>query len=105
MVWTTHPHLALKLKKEWSYTSTPPLGLCGLFQDELYLFTFTFRTIFSRSSLPSLNPTVFHIDSFVIWGWPVSGHSTKAVKSHPTQRIKTKRFVCKVNQLDRLTSV
>jgi hypothetical protein len=28
---TTHPHLAPRLKKEYSYTSTPPLGLHGLF--------------------------------------------------------------------------
>jgi hypothetical protein len=28
---TTHLHLAPRLKKEWSYTSTPPLGLRGLF--------------------------------------------------------------------------
>jgi hypothetical protein len=27
----THPHLAPRLKKEQSYTSTPPLGLRGLF--------------------------------------------------------------------------
>jgi hypothetical protein len=27
----THPHLAPRLKKEYSYTSTPPLGLHGLF--------------------------------------------------------------------------
>jgi hypothetical protein len=27
----THPHLALRLKKEFSYTFTPPLGLRGLF--------------------------------------------------------------------------
>jgi len=25
------PHLALRLKQEWSYTSTPSLGLRGLF--------------------------------------------------------------------------
>ena len=25
------PHLTLKLKKEYSYASTTPLGLCGLF--------------------------------------------------------------------------
>ena len=30
------PHLAPSLKKEQSYTSTPPLGLRGLFQGELY---------------------------------------------------------------------
>ena len=28
---TTHPHLASRLKKEWSYTFTPPLGLRGPF--------------------------------------------------------------------------
>ena len=28
---TTHPHLSPKLKEEYSYTSTPPLGLRGLF--------------------------------------------------------------------------
>jgi hypothetical protein len=28
---TTHPHLAPRLKKEYSYTSTPGLGLHGLF--------------------------------------------------------------------------
>ena len=36
-----------RIKKDWSYTSTPPLGLRGLFYGELYLylylyFTFTF---------------------------------------------------------------
>jgi hypothetical protein len=34
MALTTHPHLAPKLKKEWSYTSTPSLGLYDLFQVE-----------------------------------------------------------------------
>jgi hypothetical protein len=34
-----HPsHLVPRLKKEQSYTSTPPLGLHGLFLVELYLF-------------------------------------------------------------------
>jgi hypothetical protein len=28
---TTHPHLAPRLKKDLSYTSTPPLGFRGLF--------------------------------------------------------------------------
>ena len=30
------PHLAPRLKKKQSYTSIPPLGLCGLFQCECY---------------------------------------------------------------------
>jgi hypothetical protein len=31
------PNLAPRLKKEYSYTSTPPLGLHGRIQSELYL--------------------------------------------------------------------
>jgi len=31
VVLTTHPHLAPRLREEYSYTSTPPLGLRGLF--------------------------------------------------------------------------
>jgi hypothetical protein len=34
-------HLAPRLKEEYSYTSTPPLGLCGLFWVN---FTFTFTS-------------------------------------------------------------
>ena len=38
-------HLSSKLKKEQSCTSTPPLGLRGLFQGELYLtLTLTYLT-------------------------------------------------------------
>ena len=36
VVLTTYPHLAPMLKKEQSYNSSPPLGLRGLFQGELY---------------------------------------------------------------------
>jgi hypothetical protein len=32
------PHIAPRSKKEWSYTSTPPLELRGLFQGELYVY-------------------------------------------------------------------
>jgi hypothetical protein len=32
------PHPAPRLKKEYSYTSTPPLGLHGLLYSELYLY-------------------------------------------------------------------
>jgi hypothetical protein len=35
---TTHPHLPPRLKKEYSYTSTPPLGLRGRLWGELYLY-------------------------------------------------------------------
>jgi len=41
MVLTTHPHLAPKLQKEQSYTSTPPLGLHSLFYSEIYLYLYS----------------------------------------------------------------
>jgi hypothetical protein len=34
---TTHHHLTPRVKKEYSYTSIPHLGLHGLFYGELYL--------------------------------------------------------------------
>jgi len=34
------PHLAPRLKKEYGYTSTPPLGFHGLFYDELYVYVY-----------------------------------------------------------------
>ena len=37
------PHLAPRLKKEYSYTSTPTLGLCGLFKGDLYLYLYVRR--------------------------------------------------------------
>ena len=37
---TTHHHLVLRLRKEYSCTSTPRLGLLGLFQGELYLYLY-----------------------------------------------------------------
>ena len=36
---TTHPHLEPRLRKEYSYTPTPPLGISDMFQCELYLLT------------------------------------------------------------------
>jgi hypothetical protein len=33
-----HPNVSPRLKKEYSYTSTPPLGLRGLLKDELYVY-------------------------------------------------------------------
>jgi len=34
------PHVEPRLKKEWSYTSTPSLDLRGLFLGELYLYLY-----------------------------------------------------------------
>ena len=38
---TTHPHLALRLKQEYSYTSTPPLGLYDLLYGEHSIYCFS----------------------------------------------------------------
>jgi hypothetical protein len=46
VAFNTHPYLAPRSKKEWSYTSTPSLGLRGLFQGELYFNTLTIRCAF-----------------------------------------------------------
>jgi hypothetical protein len=37
MALTTNPHLALRLKKEYNCTHTPPLGLHSMLKGELYL--------------------------------------------------------------------
>jgi hypothetical protein len=34
------PHIARRLKKVYSYTSIPPLGLRGLFYGDLYLYLY-----------------------------------------------------------------
>jgi hypothetical protein len=36
------PHLASRLRKEKRYTSTPPLGLRGLFLGELFLYLYLY---------------------------------------------------------------
>ena len=36
------PHLASRLKKEWSASSVPPLGRHGLFHGELYILLLHF---------------------------------------------------------------
>ena len=47
-----HPaHLAPRLKKEYSYTSSPPPSLRGLFYDEVYLYLYT-ATITERLLIP-----------------------------------------------------
>ena len=37
MMLITHPHLSVEVKKEYGYTSTPPLGLHGLLWEHFYL--------------------------------------------------------------------
>jgi len=47
------PPLAPNLKEEYSYTSTPPLGLRGLFWGELHLYLYL-----KGSTLPTRKPDV-----------------------------------------------
>ena len=52
-LWLT-PHLVPRLKKEYSYTSTPPLDLHGLFWGELYIFMTSSFQIFTPVSVHNL---------------------------------------------------
>jgi len=45
MVLTTHPHLVLRLEKQYSYTTTPPLGLHGLLLGKLYLHLYLYNRV------------------------------------------------------------
>ena len=52
---TTHSYLASRLKKEYSYTSAPPLGHHGLFYGELYLIylcSYTFMAWYGATLPP-----------------------------------------------------
>ena len=40
----THPHLAPRLKKEYSYNFTTPLGLHAFFYGDLYLYLYLNET-------------------------------------------------------------
>jgi len=42
---TSHPYVAPKLKKEYSYTSTTALGLHGLLLDEILNFKFFYNLV------------------------------------------------------------
>jgi hypothetical protein len=44
----THPHIAPRLKKEYSYISTPPLGLRGLFWVTSVYYTCSSCVSYSR---------------------------------------------------------
>ena len=68
------PHLVPRLKKEYSYTSTPPLGLRGLLYCELYLYLYSVPWIFlrnlrltiSRFYWITLRLLIFHLLSHLI---------------------------------------
>ena len=61
-----HPHLVPRLKKEQSHTSTPPLGLYGLFQGEIYqtLYFFVFLPI-----SPSNFDMLYYFINFLERNW------------------------------------
>jgi hypothetical protein len=42
---TTHPYIAPRLKEDWSYTSTPLLGLRVLFKGEPYLYLYLYGAL------------------------------------------------------------
>jgi hypothetical protein len=56
----TQPHLALRLEKEKSYTSAPPLGLRGLFYGEHYLYLYLYNSHEQRQSIlrTRISPTL-----------------------------------------------
>lgn len=53
MMVTTHPHLAPRIKKEYSYTATSPLGLQSRLNVKLHLYTFTRLSKFLCKSIPT----------------------------------------------------
>jgi hypothetical protein len=71
----THPHLAPRLRKEQRYTPAPPVGVHGLFYDELYLTYFII--------------SIGHAGVFLIIS---SGHISDFEKALQTENIIN--FVC-----------
>jgi hypothetical protein len=53
------PHLAPTLKKEYIYTSTPPLGLRGLFYIYIYIYIYIYRV--SQEECASLREGVPYV--------------------------------------------
>jgi hypothetical protein len=54
-------HLSAEVKKEYGYTSTPPLGLHGLLWEHLYLYLYLTRQgciIFVPSIYVSINQVI-----------------------------------------------
>ena len=71
----TDPHLAPRLRKEYSYTCNPPLGLRGLLFGELHLH---FTDIFSNSTWLTGHVALGHRSTSVIFAvvLPYSGSNT-----------------------------
>ena len=60
MVLTMHFCVAPRLKKEKSYTSTPSLGLHGLFEGELY-FTLPYFVVYFLKSFDRYCAVIFKV--------------------------------------------
>ena len=45
MALTTHPLLVLRLEKQYSYTTTSPLGLHGLLMGKLYFHLYLYHRV------------------------------------------------------------
>jgi hypothetical protein len=77
---TTHPNLVPRLKKEYSYTSTPPLRLHGLLQGDLYLYLFTYALHHEGLQLQELltftqdECSAFELQNVPLKGHPITGH-------------------------------
>jgi hypothetical protein len=61
------PHLTPRLKKEWSYTSTHPLGLRGLFYGEIY-FTLTFTSHLTKQTILLALSAAAYKDQYAVCG-------------------------------------
>jgi len=59
------PHLAPRLRKEQSYTSTPPLGLRGLLYGKLYLYLLPYGISHSVLGFTSDNVPEQYATSFL----------------------------------------
>ena len=74
MALTTHSHLAPRLKKELTYTSTPTLGLRGLFYGDFHVYSFihTFISFEALRQLHNLLPNEFSVDDDLVLPFPIS---------------------------------
>jgi len=66
-------HLAPRLKKEQSYTSTPPLGLRGLFWGELYLYLYIDVSSWGAGGKCPPCPPIFFIPKHSVFDYCVEG--------------------------------
>ena len=73
------PHLAQILKKEYSYTSTPLMGLRGLFQGDLYLYLYTsYHNSYTKTIIhPPKQNTLFYFYKYVCKGADRSDKKTR----------------------------